>query len=116
MGKQGRAPKGGTTSTQTDPGALGKGKLELDPGDLVLSDQCVSLLLGKRHSSRGQRNDRCDFQGGALFWGMASCLKNQAGFAAHETIAAKFEFGREALSCGAVTKKHAADNGVCASK
>ena len=117
QGKQARKTTKGSTSQRENEGILSKG--ELQPGDLVFTDQFVSSLCGRFYNRQGKMNTRFELRGGTVFYDAASRyihLTNQVGFTAYETIESKHRFEREAHSSGIYIKKYCSDNGVYTSK
>ena len=117
FGKQGKTPTPTHHSTKDSPGSLSKEKL--NPGELVFSDQYESRLPGRAFTSKGLASSSLKYAGGTLFIDAASGfihVSHQVGKTAAETIEAKTNFERNALSHGVPIQAYHTDNGVYTSK
>ena len=117
LGKQERTPKDGSTLVKGPDGALKMNQLE--PGDLVFSDQYESPLLGRQFSARGNDLTTQKFRGGTIFCDAASgklTVVHQVGLTGTETVQAKLRFEREAAAVGVHVRAYCTDNGVYTSK
>jgi hypothetical protein len=117
LGKQGRTPRAGSTLTTEPSGILKLNQLE--PGDLVFSDQYESPLLGRQFSARGNDLTTQKFRGGTIFCDAASgklTVIHQVGLTGTETVQAKLRFEREAAGVGVHVRNYCTDNGIYTSK
>jgi hypothetical protein len=92
---------------------------QLEPGDLVFSDQHESPLLGHQFSARGNDLTTQKFRGGTIFCDAVSgklTVIHQAGLTGTETVQAKLRFEREAAEVGVSVRAYCTDNGVYTSK
>ena len=119
FGKQERNPKDGST-IQVDKDQQGILKTDkLEPGDLIFSDQYVSKRPGHVFGRRGASISTQQYCGGTLFYDAASSkikLVHQVSLNAHETVAAKLKFEKEAYQVGVTVKDYQTDNGVYTSQ
>ena len=91
----------------------------LEPGDLVFSDQYESSCPGRVFGRRGASISTQQYCGGTLFYDAASGkirVVHQVSLNAHETVAAKLTFEKEALQVGVSVKNYQTDNGVYTSQ
>ena len=94
-------------------------KDKLNPGDLIFTDQYESSLGGRIFSQRGFNLSSQEFKGGTIFCDAASSrifITNQVTLSSQETIEAKLNFERDALSAGVEVKSYNSDNGIYTSK
>ena len=117
FGRQQRTPKKGSTTTKDSEGALKKD--QLNPGDLVFSDQYESRLPGRVFNGRGSSIDSQKYCGGTLFCDAATgkmFIQHQISLTAMETIESKLTFERQAAAQGIDIKTYQTDNGIYTSR
>jgi hypothetical protein len=117
LGKQDRTPKKGVTLVKEPGGALKMNQLE--PGDLVFSDQYESPLLGRQFSMQGNDLTTQKYCGGTIFCNAASgklTVVHQVGLTGTKTVQAKLRFEREAAAAGVQIRAYCTDNGIYTSK
>jgi hypothetical protein len=113
LGKQQGAPKEGSKTIKPPGGVLKKEKLE--PGDLDVSDQYESPLLGRQFSARGKDVSTQQFRGGNIFCDAASSklhVVHQVGLTGTKSVQPKLRFEREAAAVGVTVRACCADNRV----
>jgi hypothetical protein len=114
-GKQVRRPTGSTHTTirpEAD-GGIRHGKLF--PGDEIAVDQFEVTKRGRKFKTGGREKETEKFSGGTIFVDVATGytkLYFQVSLGGEETIRAKLEFERHALSCGVLVKAYRSDNGI----
>jgi hypothetical protein len=119
FGKQERTPRKGSTVKvdKQREGILSADKL--NPGDLIFSDQYCSSVPGRVFGRRGASISSQTYCGGTLFCDAASGwikVIHQVSLNAHETVAAKQTFEREANMIGNRVENYRTDNGVYTSE
>jgi hypothetical protein len=88
---------------------------KLEPGDEIAVDQFEVTKRGRLFKSGGREKDTDKFCGGTLFIDVATGLTKayfQVSLGASDTIRAKVDFERFALSCGVTVKGYRTDNGI----
>jgi len=113
LGKQSKAPNPAKTVMAKNPGALSVNQLA--PGQLIYSDQYVTRVQGKMLPHHPDSGTEQTYSGGTIFYDAASgyvFVGHQVGFTAHETIATKLNFEREAAGVGISVIDYHTDNGV----
>ena len=114
-GKQTRRPTG-TTKTTNRPDKIG-GVIanKLEPGQEIACDQFEVKKRGRKFKTFGKEKEEEKFSGGTIFVDVATGFTRcyyQVSLGAEETIQAKNQFEREALSFGIVVRNYRSDNGI----
>lgn len=114
--KQPRTPMPSRHVKNEATGALSKGQLE--PGDLIFSDQYTCTTAGLSTESRGMKKS-LKYYGGTIFVDASSHMievHHQVGLTAQETIASKLAFERNLNQYGVAAKAYHSDNGIYTSR
>ena len=106
----------GSTNTKREPDTEFSLKRDvLQPGQLVATDQYVCKLRGRLLNSRGSTPEHEKYGGGTIFVDVATgkvSVHHQVSLGASETIQAKTNFERDALSAGVLIADYLSDNGI----
>jgi len=106
----------GSTNTKREPDTEFSLKRDvLQPGQLVATDQYACKLRGRLLNSRGSTPEHEKYGGGTIFVDIATgkvSVHHQVSLGASETIQAKINFEREALSAGVLVTEYLSDNGI----
>ena len=113
--KQVRRPTGATVTRPRPESVGGIKHSKLEPGDEIAVDQFEVTKRGRLFKSGGREKDVDKFCGGTIFVDIATGLTKvyfQVSLGAEDTIRAKLEFERFALSCDVSIRGYRTDNGI----
>jgi len=111
-----RRRKTGAKTTKDVPEQINILKADdLNPGDCFSVDQYESSVRGRLPHTQGREGHSNRYCGGTLFYDHATrkiFIRHQVSLSGPETVDAKRDVEREALSVGVYVKEYHADNGI----
>ena len=117
LGKQEHTPRGDSCTENHNGGSIKVN--QLDPGDLIFSDQYESRLKGRHFTARGHSLLTQKYHGGTLFCDAASVnviVICQMVLTGTETVQSKLQSEQEAAAVGVPINQYCTKNGVYTSK